>query len=159
MYFYWKYKGNTNKIRRAKRAGEIPGVLSAREARRRKFHGCFHCEYKSNIKYGARYTPGDTKQGLLVISRSFVELLDSLDNIFLVGSSVLHVIPCRGGMFPPAPDCQREGPSPICSKTSLSGGSGVGVMCECPQDPTLHFHRMGMDGTPPSAFRPTVAKC
>ena len=49
---------------------------------------------------------------------------------------------CRCRMFPPAPDCQREGPSPICPKTSLSGGWPFWKVCEWPKDPTVHFHGM-----------------
>ena len=62
---------------------------------------------------------------------------------------------CRCRMFPPAPDCQREGPSPICPKTSLSGGWPVWKVCEWPQDPTLDFRIITIHGhgrDPPKRF-------
>ena len=79
MYFFTKYKGNANKIRRAKRAGDFPGIfpfgiqeiqiIMVREARREMFWCIFIGNTKGikqntvntkevQIKCGARSAPG-----------------------------------------------------------------------------------------------------
>ena len=82
---------------------------------------------------------------------TFVGLLDF---VFSWDSVSFCAILCRCRMFPPAPDCQREGPSPICPKTPLSGGWPFWKVCEWPQDPTLDFHRWAWTIPPQALFGP-----